>query len=69
MVKGVICGFRGQRRNIKSRADGGDGGDTGCEAEANIPELAQFFHKGINLACALRVEDGFCVVKEQDHFP
>ena len=46
-----------------------DGGNPGGEAQANVAELAQLIHNGIDILCArpLRIEDGFSIVKDYQH--
>ena len=46
-----------------------DGGNSGGDAQADVAEPAQFIHSGVDLLCAraLRVEDGFSIVKDYEH--
>ena len=48
----------------------GDGGDAGRDEEANVAELTQFLHHTENLRRirASWIENGFGVVKYQEHF-
>jgi hypothetical protein len=48
-----------------------DGGDARGDAQTNVAAATQLLHHGIDLLGfrSLRVENGFGVVEEQNHFP
>ena len=70
-IECIACGLRRQRRDIEGLAIGRNGGDTRCETETNVGELAQFLQYSVDLPRVrpLRVEDGFCVIEEYNHLP
>ena len=65
-IECVTCRFHRQCWDVESLTGGRNGGDTGCEAEADVADPTQFLYCGIDLLgiLSLWVENGFSVIEE-----
>ena len=69
LVEDITGGVHRQRGEVQTLAIWGNGGDTGCDAKANVAEPTQFLHYGIDLLSAhsMRVENIFRVIEDYHH--
>jgi hypothetical protein len=70
-VKDLAGGFYRQRRDVRVIAKRRDSGDAGSYTKGNVLKAAQLVNDGVYFVSVSPrgVEDGFCVIQEQDHLP
>ena len=68
-IEGIMCGFHRQCWNIQYLAVRRDGGDPGCDEEADIAQPAELLYHIVYLLSArsMRIEYGFGVVEDYEH--
>jgi len=67
-VEHVACGIDRQRWDVKGLAVGGNSGDAGSYSQANVVELTQLLHHGVNFLgiLSLRIKDRLGIVEDYE---